>query len=81
MLIDATFADRVFFCNSWRRGESALSAWRKYAHHDALAAKAGASSPFERFTGGRCPPSSAGRISRGLFLDSGRPAARSSMPS
>ncbi len=58
MLIDATFADRVFFCNSGAEANEAALCWRVNMPTIALAARKVASSPFRTLsTGGRCSPS------------------------
>ena len=80
MLIDATFADRVFFCNSGAEAnEAALKLARKYAH-DRCGSEKVASSPFRTLsTGGRCSASRRA-VSRPIPGISPRCRRRSSMP-
>ncbi len=57
MLIDATFADRVFFCNSGAEAnEAALKLARKYAHDRFGSEKSGIVAFRTPSTGGRCSP-------------------------
>ena len=80
MLIDATFADRVFFCNPAPGPMRQRSSWRVNMPTIALAARKVASSPFRTLsTGGRCSPSRRA-VSRPIPGISPRCRRRSSMP-
>lgn len=80
MLIDATFADRVFFCNSGAEANEAALKLARNMPTIALAARKVASSPFRTLsTGGRCSPSRRA-VSRPIPGISPRCRRRSSMP-